>query len=218
MISVIYHLLKKDILLELRQKHVLQGMLLHTVALVYVTYLSFNQAIPLHTWNALLWIILLFSAIHSVSRTFAQDSPARQLYYYTLCRPVPLILSKILYNLILVTLLSFLCCAVFILFNGNLIILPGRFILVILMGSWGFASLLTLVSAIAAQGGHNFTLMSILSLPVILPLILILIRFSLSSLSGAPGLPFLPYFLALLLLNILGPALAVVLFPYLWKE
>ncbi len=218
MISVIYHLLKKDILLELRQKHVMQGMLLHTVALVYVTYLSFNQAIPLQTWNALLWIILLFSAIHSVSRTFAQDSPARQLYYYTLSRPVPLILSKILYNLIVVSIVSFLCCGVFILFNGNLVMMPGRFILVIVMGSLGLASKLNLVSYISAQGGHNYTLMSILSLPVILPLILLLIRFSLSCLVGGPVLPFLPYFLALLLLNILGPALAVVLFPYLWKE
>ena len=214
----IWLLIRKDLMLEFRQKYILQGMVLHTVAMVYVSYLSFDQTIPLHTWNALFWLILLFSAISAVSRTFVSDSPGRQLYYYQVSDPVSLILSKILYNILLMTVLALLALVVFVLFNGNLIAHPARFLTALFLGSWGLAVLLTLVSAIAAQGARNFTLMSILSFPLILPLFLVLIRFSLSGLQGGPFLPYASYTIALTALILLGLTLALILFPFLWKE
>jgi heme exporter protein B len=60
--------------------------------------------------------------------------------------------------------------------------------------------------------------MAILSFPIVLPLLLTLIRFSLSALVGGPLLAGPGFVLVLLGLNLLVIALATLLFPYLWHD
>jgi heme exporter protein B len=60
--------------------------------------------------------------------------------------------------------------------------------------------------------------MAILSFPVILPMLLILIRFSKNAADGLAHSVQQPYILALLSLNIVVFVLSLLLFPFLWKE
>ena len=63
-------------------------------------------------------------------------------------------------------------------------VICGLFLLVLLLASTGLAGVLTLMSAIASKAGGNFALMSILSLPVLMPLILVVIRLSKQAVDG----------------------------------
>lgn len=205
-------------MLELKQKYVLNGILLYLVSTVFVTYLAFEDAITAETWNSLFWIILLFVAVNGISKSFLQESPARHLYYYTLASPQAVVLAKILYNLLLMALLSLLALGFFLLLMGNRVMNMPLFLLTLLLGSLGLSSVLTMVAAIASRASQNFSLMAILSFPIVLPLLATLMNVSRASLSG-PGWSGLSGFLVILVTIIAAViALAYLLFPYLWKD
>lgn len=218
LITEIRHLAEKEAMLEIKQKYVLNGILLYLVSTVFVAYLAFEETITAETWNSLFWIILLFVAVNGISKSFMQESPARHLYYYTIASPQAIVLSKILYNLFLMAVLSLLAFGFFMLLMGNRVVNVPLFLLTLVLGSLGLSSVLTMVAAIASRASHNFSLMAILSFPIILPLLAMLMKVSRTALnshdwSGLSGL-----LVILVTIDIAVIALAYLLFPYLWKD
>ncbi|HRH65407.1 MAG TPA: heme exporter protein CcmB [Bacteroidia bacterium] len=208
----------KEIRLEWKQKYAFQGLLLYVVSTVFVCYLSFRQIIDLPTWNALFWIIQVFAAVNAVAKSFMQESRGRMLYYYTLANPRALILAKTLYSLLLMLVLSVFNLFFYSLFIGNPVQDLPMFLTAVLLGSSGFASVLSMVSAIASKAGNNATLMSILSFPILIPLLMTTIRFSKNAMDGLAWSVSWQYVIILTALNALVFALAYLLFPYLWRD
>ncbi len=211
------YLVAKEVKLEMRNKYALGGILLYVVSTVFVSYLSFKQIINPATWNALFWIILLFASINGVAKSFINETRGRLLYLYTLVSPEAVILSKIIYNSLLLSVLSGLCLFVYILFIGNLIQDFPLFLITLLLGSFGFSSLLTMVSAIASKTSNNFTLMAILSFPIMLPLLIVLIKLSKNAIDGLENWD-TNSLLILLFLNVIIIMLSYLLFRYLWRD
>jgi len=213
----IKYLVAKEIKLEMRNKYALGGILLYVVSTVFVSYLSFKQIINPATWNALFWIILLFASVNGVAKSFINETRGRLLYMYTLVSPQAVIFSKIIYNSFLLSIISGLCLFVYTLFVGNLIQDLPLFLITLLLGSFGFSSLLTMVSAIASKTSNNFTLMAILSFPIMMPLLMVLIKLSKNAIDG---LELWDYnsLVILLFLNVIVIALSYLLFRYLWRD
>ena len=99
-------LLTKELILEWRSRYALNGILLYVVSTIFVCYLSFKGGIQGPTWNVLFWIILLFASINAMVKSFVQEPVGRHVYLYTLASPQAIILSKIIYNCLLMLLLS----------------------------------------------------------------------------------------------------------------
>ena len=212
-------LLIKDIRLELKQSYTLNSILLYAFSTVFISYLSFNGSIETATWNALFWIILLFTSINAVVKSFVQESPARHLYYFTLTGPQAVILSKIIYNSLLMLIITFLTFLFYVFYLGNQIEHYGLYFSALAFGALGFASLLTMVSAISSRSNNNFGLMAILSFPIILPMLITVIKVSKMALVGASYTPEAWKYIGILaLLNVIVIILAYLLFPYLWRE
>jgi heme exporter protein B len=211
-------LLGKEFRLELKQKYVINGILLYLLSTVFVTYLAFDRVIDVQTWNSLFWVILLFVAVNGISKSFVQESPARYIYYYTIASPQSVVLSKILYNLVLMSVLSLLAFGLFLMLMGNLVVNPGLFILALLLGSCGLSSVLTMVSAIASRASNNFSLMAILSFPIVLPLLTTLMKISSSALTSPQWTATWGHIIILFTINLAVIALGYLLFPYLWKD
>ncbi len=211
-------LIEKEIRLELKQRYVINGILLYLVSTIFVTYLAFEDRITPETWNSLFWIILLFVAVNGISKSFVQESPARHLYYYTITSPQKIVMSKIIYNLILMFILSTLSFGFFVLLMGNLVINIALFIITLVLGSLGLASVLTMVAAIASRAGNNFSLMAILSFPIVLPLLITLMKSSGSAMTSGDWSTAGGLLIILLTINIAVIILAYILFPYLWKD
>jgi len=216
--SEIKILLGKEIHLELKQKYVLNGILLYLVSTIFVTYLAFDRIIDTDTWNSLFWIILLFVAVNGISKSFIQESPARHLYYYTIASPQAILLSKVIYNLLLMTILSVISFVFFLLLMGNLVVNIPLFLITLILGSLGLASILTMVAAIASRASNNFSLMAILSFPIVLPLLGTLMKVSKNALSIAQWSGNYGFIIVLLTINIAVIILAYLLFPYLWRD
>lgn len=213
-------LLKKELLIEWRQKFALNGMLLYVISTVYVCYMSFKfrggELTPI-TWNAIFWIVLLFTAMNAVAKSFMLESKNRQLYYYVIHSPQAVIVSKIIYNTILMVFLGMVCLLVYSIVLGNPVQDMGLFILNVLMGSLGFSSVLTMIAAIAAKAANGGTLMAVMGFPVIIPMLLMLIKISKNAMDGLAVSQSLDEILVLGAINLVVLALTYLLFPYLWR-
>jgi heme exporter protein B len=104
------------------------------------------------------------------------------------------------------------------LFIGNMVQDMPMFIVGLLLGSAGFASVMTMISAIASKAGSNSTLMAILSFPILIPLLITIIRFSKNAMDGLDWSVNYKFLIILIALNVLTVALSYLLFPYLWRE
>jgi heme exporter protein B len=218
LISEIKHLVIKDIRLELKQKYAINGILLYIVSTIFLCSLAFERIVMPVTWNALFWVILLFAAVNAVSKSFIQENQGRQLYYYTLASAKAIILAKMLYNIILMLVLSTLFYLIFTLFLGSYVVNHFLFFITILLGGIGFATLFTMVSAIASRTNNNFALMAVLGFPIILPLLVLLIKVSKSALTESDFSSVIPSLVGLSGLNLIIIILSGLLFPYLWRD
>ncbi|HTN20517.1 MAG TPA: heme exporter protein CcmB [Pelobium sp.] len=213
----IKYLLKKEIVLEWRSKYALNGILLYVVATVFVCYLSFRTTPPL-VWNALFWIILLFAAINAITKSFVQESKGRLLYYYQIASPQAIIIAKIIYNMLLMILMSaialFFYSIVFQNEVGDKLLYFGA----VVLGAISFSSVFTMISAIASKANNNGTLMAILSFPVIIPVIILIIKLSKNAMDGLDRSVSLDEIGVLTAINLIVITVSLLLFPYLWRD
>ncbi|QXV64181.1 heme exporter protein CcmB [Mucilaginibacter sp. 21P] len=218
-------LLKKEIILEWRSKYAFNGILLYIVSTVFVCYISFNlnpgfkqtPGYPI-VWNILFWIIMLFASVNAIAKSFLQESKARLLYYYTIAHPQAIILSKTIYNTLLMSLLSVLALVVYLLFFPNKVDDMLYYFITVLLGSMSFSTVFTMISAIASKAGNNGTLMAILSFPVVIPVILLLVKVSKAAMDGIDRSLSLNNIGVLLAINVIVIASSLILFPFLWRD
>src|SRR3546814_10055439 len=71
----------------------------------------------------------------------------------------------------------------FIVFDIPVADMP-MYLLSVLLGCVSFATSLTMVSGIASKAGNNFSLMAILSFPVVIPVQILLIKLSKNAMDG----------------------------------
>jgi len=211
----------KEIQLEWRQRYALNGMVLYLVSTVFVCYLSFRlragELQPV-TWNTLFWIILLFTAVSAIAKSFTQERAGRLLYYYTLASAEGIILAKLVYNALLMLGLALAGLGFYAFVMGNPVGDWPMYLLSVALGALGFAGTLTMVAGIAAKAENAPTLMAVLSFPVILPMLLMLLKVSKNAMDGLDRSKSGDEILTLLALNAIVWVLSVILFPYLWRS
>lgn len=211
-------LLKKDLLLEFRQQHTFYGILLYVASTIFVLYLCLGQ--PEGTiWNALFWMIQLFICVNAVAKSFLQEGKERMIYFFTVAGPIQFIIAKLIYNSMLMFLMTSISLLLFSILMGSPVNYLFNFILIALIGGFSITLVFTLMAAIAAKAQQNAALMAILGFPLIIPQLLLLIKLSKSAFGeifkeGA----LLQISLLLLVLDIMVVALSIILFPFLWKE
>jgi heme exporter protein B len=161
---------------------------------------------------------VLFASINAVVKSFVQESGARQLYHYQLVNPVMLLLAKIIYNTLLLFVLSMLSFGAYSMVAGNPVKDWALFFWVLVLGSTGFSVAFTFISSIAAHANNSATLMAILSFPVVLPILMSLMRLSTIALRLMQDTGHWRDVLNLLAIDGILLTLTFVLFPYVWRE
>lgn len=217
MLKQIILLVRKDLLLEWRQKYAFNGLLLYMLSTIFVIYISILEVTPF-LWITLFWIIMLFASVNSIAKSFIAEGKSRLLYYYTLASPQSFILSKMIYNTVLMLFLALVGLIFYSIIIGNPVLHPGYFLVAVVSGSISFSLTFTMMSAIAAKANNHSTLMAVLSFPIIIPALLLLIKLSTASVFiSTDEFPFRDL-LILFSLDCVMLAMALILFPYLWKD
>ncbi|MGH2645966.1 MAG: heme exporter protein CcmB [Ginsengibacter sp.] len=205
-------------MLELRQQHTFFGILLYVASTIFVLYLAMGQ--PESTvYNGLFWMIQLFVCVNAVAKSFLQESKGRMLYFFSVTSPVNFIIAKLIYSTVVMLLMVLLSLLLFRILLGNPIEKYFQFTGIACLGGISLSLVFTLMAAIAAKAHQNAAIMAILGFPLIIPQLLLLIRLSKSAFGevfreGA----LLQISLLLIALDILVIVLAIVLFPFLWKD
>lgn len=212
----IYTLIKKDLLLEVRQQYSFYGILLYIMATIFVLYMTIREPEP-KVWNGLFWVIQLFICINAVAKSFLQETRGRMLYFYSIINPRDFILAKLVFNSALMLLMSFLSILLFSLFLGNPVQKVLPFIGLVLLGGWSLSLVFTFLSAIAAKAQQNAAIMAILGFPIIIPQLMLLMQLANTVFSDKTGIAF-STLLLIVMLDVLVVMLAVILFPFLWKD
>lgn len=168
-------------------------------------------------WNGLFWVIQLFICINAVAKSFLQESRGRMLYYYTIASPRDFVLAKLLFNSLLMLAMSLLSVLLFTLFLGNPMQKLGPFIGLVLLGGWSLSLVFTFLAAIAARAQQNAAIMAVLGFPIIIPQLILLMQLSNAAFAPLVTIPATSVLL-LVALDIMVMLLAVILFPFLWKD
>lgn len=212
----IFTLIKKDLLLEIRQQYSFYGILLYIIATIFVLYMTIQEPEP-KVWNGLFWVIQLFICINAVAKSFLQETRGRMLYFYSIVNPRDFVLAKLVFNSILMLLMSFLSIILFSLFLGNPIQKVPQFIGLVLLGGWSLSLVFTFLSAIAAKAQQNAAIMAILGFPIIIPQLMLLMSLANTVFTDKTGIA-ASTLLLIVMLDILVVMLAVILFPFLWRD
>jgi heme exporter protein B len=216
-LSLIWQLVKKDLLLESRQQYTFYGMLLYVASTIFVIYQTMGQPDE-KSWNGLFWIVLLFVCVNAVAKSFLQESHGRLLYFYTIAGARDFVLSKLLFNMLLMAGMGLLSLVLFTVLLGNPLEHAGKFLLITCLGGASIGLVFTFLAAIAARARQSTALMAVMGFPLIIPQLLLLMKIAAIAFSSVIQSGLAEMIVLLIALDIMVVLLSVILFPFLWKD
>lgn len=169
-------------------------------------------------WNGLFWMIQLFVAVNAVAKSFLQESKGRMLYFYSIAGPRDFILSKLLFNALLMLVMSIMSLLLFMLLMGNPLKQPFTFIGLASLGGVSLSLVFTFLAAIASKAQQQSALMAILGFPIIIPQLLLLMKIATIAFSSVIQAGLGQMVLLLVGLDAMVVVLSIILFPFLWKD
>ncbi len=208
-------ILYKDLLVEWRQKYAIGGLLLYVFAACFVSgFILHNKLTPV-VWNAVFWVLQLFISLNAVARSFMNETDGQFYYLYTLISPLALVSGRLIYNSILMSVISVVSLLIYGLFLGFPVIRADLYVLYVCVGGGTLGATLTLLSAIASRSNNRITLMAVISLPVLIPQLSLLIKLTTGAVFDSSTPADLGNVLALTLIAV---GTTLLLFPFLWHD
>jgi len=168
--------------------------------------------------SVLLWIVIFFAALAGLDRSFVKEEESHTAPLLRLAAtPTVVWAGKLLYNLVLISVLMAMVAPLFCVLMGFDIAMPWRFAGVLAAGGFGLAVTTTIIAAIIAQALTKGALFSVLSLPLLLPLLIFLIQGTTAVATG--DLPTYSNSLrAILSMAGVMTITSALLFPVVWRD
>lgn len=170
------------------------------------------------TWSALYWIIVMFSGVNSVAKSFIGEKKGIDIYMYSVADPHEIILSKIIYNALLCGVMALICFGLFSLFFDNPVADMLTFTIVLILASIGFSGAFTMLSGIASKSGNSNVVMAVLSFPIIISVLLLVIKVTKNCIDGLDASISTDDLLSLGAIDALLIAMSYILFPQVWRS
>ncbi len=181
--SGIILLLKNQFNLEIKSKQNIGSIFLFVFASTFLGYLAFKNFSDPLVWNGVFWLMILFASINATSNSF-KESSGQNIYLYGLVSARQVIFSKIIFNAILLLAITGICLLFYSLFLGSFIQEHLLFYSCCTVGSLCLSTILTLSAGIANKVSSNGSLFNILSIPILIPVLILLIVASIGSLKS----------------------------------
>jgi heme exporter protein B len=210
--------IRKDFTVEFRSRFAVSV----AAAFAAITTLSVSLAAggaPLApTVHAILyWIIVFFSAMSGLAHIFTrEEEEGTSLLLRLVAPPEAVFTAKLIFNCAMLFTLAIIITPLYLFFLN--VTLPGPgFIALAAAGTFAIAASSTVLAAIVARAGGKAALFTVISFPILLPVLWISIRASSALLSGAHAAVTES---VLFLLAFSGALVAVsyMLFEHIWSE
>jgi heme exporter protein B len=179
----------KDITTELRTKEMFSSMLVFSLMAVFIFSIALDLAAsdPLDTTPGLLWVTIAFAGTLGLNRSLAQEQENGCMDGLLLA-PMDrsaIFFGKALGNVLFMLVVQMVVVPIFsVLFNVPL--LRGSVLLVVVLGTIGYASVGTLFSTMAVNTRAREVMLPILLLPVSIPIFISAVNATAGLLAGDP--------------------------------
>jgi len=173
---------RKEVTSELRSRVALNAVgLFALTTLIAVAYqigpYRISEQDRPHLLAALLWIILFFATLAGLARVFVKEEDSHTAKTLRLAaRPGAVFAGKLLFNLMLLALLETCIVPLYCALMGYSVRNPLGLVLVLAFGALALAASTTMVAAIISRASGSGTLFAVLTVPLALPLLVILIQ------------------------------------------
>lgn len=174
----------KEYLSEARSRYFFFSLPAFTLtALAAVSLSTAGQSLGSALLAALYWLILFFSAMAGLGRSYMQEEDAgTMLTLRVFAEPLAVLYGKTLFNIALLAALSLLTTLLFLVFFGAAVSL--LFLTATLLGSACLAAVSTLTAALAAAAEGRTALYTVLTFPLVLPAYLAAVSLTAGLLDG----------------------------------
>ena len=168
--------------------------------------------------SVLLWIVIFFAALAGLDRSFVKEEESHTAPLLRLAAaPTVVWAGKLIYNLVLIFALMGLLVPLYCVLMGFQLTAPWRFVGLLAAGGVALAVTTTIVAAIIAQAMTRGALFSVLSLPLLLPLLIFLIQGTTAAATGEID-TCRQSMRAVLSMGGAMAAVSALLFPIVWND
>ena len=150
-------------------------------------------------------------------KKFPAGKPWTNVYFYTIAGARDFMLSKLVFNVVLMIIMSLISLVLFQILLGNPLQHPLRFAGIVCLGGCSLSMVFTFLAAIAARAQQNAALMAIMGFPLIIPQLMLLMKISTTSFADVLQGGEISLMLLLGGLDVLVLALAIIFFPFSGK-
>lgn len=214
-------ILGKDFRSELRTRYALNALILFVVVTIaIILFATSGESIPRDLQSGILWVVVFFSAMSGLSRTFiSEEERGTVLALQLLARPSTIYFGKLLFNLLLIVGLNVFIVLLYLLFMEDFLVKTmSIFLVTMTLGSIGIAGASTIIAAIIAKANTKGTLYPVLSFPILLPLFIGVIKCTQLSVEGEPFAAASGYFTFLVSYCVVVITASYILFDFVWKD
>ncbi|MEL6391063.1 MAG: hypothetical protein AAFQ02_12970 [Bacteroidota bacterium] len=162
------------------------------------------------------WVLMMLIAINVSLQSERHSGLDEKLFIYTLVSPGILFLSRLLFNTSYLFLVGAMFYTVLLGLFYPQISYSSSFVGLIGMGAFALSCSLSLTSAIASHGSNQNTILSILSIPVLIPVVMSLHNIGITKLMMTTVDA--AKYIGLFSISLISLALSMVLFPIVWKQ
>jgi len=186
-ISVVWAILRKDLLNEKRSFVTLGAMFVFSLIVILVFLFAFDLAVNLRSQAAtgIIWVTICFAGTLSLDKTMAMESDSDGIDGLRLAPfdSSVIFIAKVLTNWIFLLITAVIVIAAYTIFTNVSLITPG-FYLIILLGTLGYVLIGTLIGTLNMKMKTRGPLLSVLLFPLIIPLLLAAVNASSLILTG----------------------------------
>ena len=214
-------ILWKDIAIEWRSRQMLSAMLIFAllVILIFNFALELDARARINVTAGVLWATFAFAGTLGLNRSMAIEKEGDALDGLLLA-PIDrsaIYFGKLLGNLLFMFVVELITLPVYsVLYNVNL--LNAGLLLVIVLGTLGYAAVGTLLASMAVQARTRDLLLPVLLFPVVIPALVAAIRASSGFLSGLELEFIMPSLNLLVAYDLIMLALAFMFFDFVIEE
>ena len=220
-LKVIGSIVWKDLVAELRSRELLSAMLVFALLVILI----FNFAIELQPdlritiTPGVLWVTFAFAGTLGLNRSMAVEKD-RGCLDGLLLAPVDrsaIYFGKALSNLAFMLIVAMIILPVYSILYNISVLNPGL-LLVVILGSTGYAAVGTLLSSMAVQTRTRDVLLPVLLFPVIVPVLLAAVKASGGFLQNLPMNEIWPWLNILIAYDVIFTAVAFMVFEFVVEE
>lgn len=187
----IYLIINKDLMTELRTRELFPSMFIFAFLVIIIFNFTFDPGTTIYKDIApgILWVAFCFAGVLGLNRSFLLEKERESISGLMLCpfdRGI-IYISKTISNLMFMVLMELMILPIFaIFFDVSILFILPKLILILFLGSLGFAGVGTLFSAMSASTRMREAMLPILLFPVLIPVIIAAVKSTGKILAGRP--------------------------------